>query len=335
MIDGRHVRLPGIGVIGTKEPTTKLAGPLDAGTARIMSATVSDSAGRWYVSLGVEIERRPRWAAGEQLLSPVVGVDVGVSSLAVPSTGEMIPNPRHLSRSARRTARLHRELVRRHRPSKRRRPSKRWRDSKARLGRTHAKVATARGDGLHQLTTALAKNHEVVVVKGLNVAGMTATAKGSGQWRGKAGLNRAILDTAPGELRRQLASKTIWYRSRLVVADRWYPSSKTCSRCKTVTAKLSLAERSYRCGHCGLVIDRDLNASFNLAALVGVATGTGSGPGTGQGDLAYAQGEERSMGSPRCSSTNREDATSPTRPDKTVTATRQRVTPNFVLIGRK
>ena len=100
-------------------------------------------------------------------------------------------------------------------------------------------------------------------------------------------------------------------------------------------AKLSLAERSYRCGHCGLVIDRDLNASFNLAALVGVATGTGSGPGTGQGDLAYAQGEERSMGSPRCSSTNCEDGTSPTRPDKTVTATRQRVTPNFVLIGRK
>ena len=196
-------------------------------------------------------------------------------------------------------------------------------------------MATARGDGLHKLTTALAKNHEVVVVEGLNVAGMTATAKGSGQWRGKAGLNRAILDTAPGELRRQLAYKTIWYRSRLVVADRWYPSSKTCSRCKTVKAKLSLAERSYRCGHCGLVIDRDLNASFNLAALVGVATGTGSGPGTGQGDLAYAQGEERPMGSPRCSSTNCEDGTSPTRPDKTVTATRQRVTPNFVLIGRK
>jgi putative transposase len=108
VIDGRHVRLPRVGVIGTKEPTTKLAGPLDAGTARIMSATVSDSAGRWYVSFGAEIERRPRWAAEEQLLSPVVGVDVGVSSLAVLSTGEMIPNPRHLSRYARRTARLHR-----------------------------------------------------------------------------------------------------------------------------------------------------------------------------------------------------------------------------------
>jgi putative transposase len=192
-------------------------------------------------------------------------------------------------------------------------------------------VARARRDGLHKLTTFLAKGHQMVVVEDLNVAGMTATAKRSGHWRGKAGLNRAILDAAPAELRRQLGYKCAWYGSTLVVADRWYPSSKTCSRCQTVKAKLPIAERTYRCdnpvcaNHDG--VDRDLNAALNLAALVSAATGTGSGPGTGQGDLAYAQGEERSMGSPRCSSTNCEDGTSPPGPDRTVTATRQQVAP--------
>jgi transposase len=222
--DSRHVRLPRIGVIRTKEPATKLAGLLGASAARVLSATVAESAGRWYVSFGVEVDR-------------------------------------------------------------------------------------------------------------LNVAGMTASAKGSGRWRGKAGLNRAVLDAAPGELRRQLSYKTAWYGSRLVVADRWYPSSKTCSRCKTVKAKLSLPERTYRCERCGLVADRDLNAAANLASLVEsvTSTGTASGAGTGRDKLPVnAQGEERFMGSPRCSSANCEDGTS-SELGKTVTATRQRVAPKPVL----
>ena len=104
--------------------------------------------------------------------------------------------------------------------------------------------------------------------------------------------------------------KTAWYGSTLVVADRWYPSSKTCSRCKTVKAKLSLSKRTYRCERCGLVTDRDLNAAVNVASLVESPTSIGiaSGAGTGRGQLPVnAQGEERFMGSPRCSSTNCED----------------------------
>lgn len=196
-------------------------------------------------------------------------------------------------------------------------------------------MAAARGDGLHKLTTNLAKNHETVVVEDLGVAGMTSSARGSGHWRGKAGLNRAILDAAPGELRRQLAYKTRWYGSTLVVADRWYPSSKTCSRCKAVKAKLSLSERTYRCEHCGLVIARDLNASINLAALLGAVNGTGSGPGTGQGDPANAQGDDKFMPSGRWSSTNCEDgSTAPQEQScRTVTAARKRVAPKPVLIG--
>ena len=180
---------------------------------------------------------------------PAVGVDIGVSALAVLSTGEKVPNPKHLSRYQRRITRRQRELSRRCGPARGRKPSKRWQDSSARLARVHAKVARARADGLHKLTTRLAKSYPVVVVEDLNVAGMTASAKGSGHWRGKAGLNRAILDVAPGELRRQLGYKCGWYGSALVVADRWYPSSKTCSGCGWRKPSLPLSERMFRCEH--------------------------------------------------------------------------------------
>jgi putative transposase len=89
-------------------------------------------------------------------------------------------------------------------------------------------VANARADGLHKLSTRLAKTYGTVVVEDLAVKAMTASAKGSGHWRGKAGLNRSVLDASPAELRRQLSYKCTWYGSKLVVADRWYPSSKTC-----------------------------------------------------------------------------------------------------------
>jgi putative transposase len=97
-----------------------------------------------------------------------------------------------------------------------------------------------------------------VVVEQLNVAGMVRNRR----------LARAIADTGMAELRRQLAYKTIWYASRLVVADRFYPSSKTCSGCGWVKAKLTLAERTFTCETCGRLMDRDLNAARNLAKLV-------------------------------------------------------------------
>ena len=195
-VDDRHVRLPRIGIIRTKESTAELVRLLDAGSGRVLSATVSESAGRWYVGFGCGIERKDRPVPP----GPPVGVDVGVKALAVLSSGEVVENPKHASRYARRPARLQAECSRRRGPAKGRAPSDRWRRSRARLGRTHAEVAAPRADGLHELTTNLAERHAVVVVEDLFVAGTTASAKGSGHWRGKAGLNRAILDVAPGEL---------------------------------------------------------------------------------------------------------------------------------------
>jgi putative transposase len=317
VIDSRHIRLPRIGLVRTKEPTVKLSAKLDTGRARILSATVSERAGRWWVSFCCQVDR-PEIAAPT---GGVVGVDLGVAHLAALSTGEVVANPKHLSRWQRRQARWQAELSRRRGPTNQQPPSRRWVHTKARLAKTHLKVTQARVDGLHKLTTRLATTHAVVVIEDLAVKNMTAAGTG----RGKAGLNRAILDVAPAQLRRQLAYKTGWYHSKLVVADRWYPSSKTCSACQTVKTKLSLAERVFRCDNCGLVIHRDLNAAHNLAALPDAAiahAGTASGAGTGRSITpANAQGEAKYMDPSRCASTNCEDSTAPA--DQTATAIEQ------------
>ena len=154
-----------------------------------------------------------------------------------------------------------------------RRPSNRWHRAQRDLARAHARVSNLRRDGLHKLTTRLATTYGTVVVEDLNVAGMLRNRR----------LARHIADAGFAELRRQLAYKTSWNGGRLNVADRWYPSSKTCSGCGAVKTKLALSEREYECEACGLVIDRDLNAARNLAALTAEFDTAGSGPVAGRG----------------------------------------------------
>jgi putative transposase len=247
--DRKHVQLPRIGVVRTHESTRKLARRLEHGTARVLAATISRQADRWFLSFTVEVQRTIPAGNGKP---SVVGVDVGVRHLAVLSTGQIITNPRALEQSLRKLRRLHRQLARRTPGSRRKNRTRQ------RLARVHARVANLRRDALHKLTTSLATQHGTVVIEQLNVAGLLRNRH----------LARAISDTGMGELRRQLTYKTTWYGSRLVVADRFYPSSKTCSGCGRVKAKLTLAERTFACEACGLVLGRDLNAARNLAKLV-------------------------------------------------------------------
>src|SRR5262249_5816724 len=158
-----------------------------------------------------------------------------------------------LGQAQRRLRGLGRALSRKTGPDRRtdRRPSNRWQRTAARLGRTHARVGNLRRDGLHKLTTRLAREHGTVVVEDLNVTGMLRNRR----------LARHIADAGFAEIRRQLTYKTQWNSGRLIVADRWYPSSKTCSGCGAVKTKLALSERGYECESCGLVLDRDLNAA--------------------------------------------------------------------------
>ena len=272
--DRSHVVLPRIGRIKTHEPTTALLDKVAAGRARVLAATVSFDGRRWYCSFTADVAREPARPAHAGLdgAQPVAGVDAGVRDLLVVAGPDgtlvaRVPAPRSLARAQARLRAVQRRAARQAGPDRRsgQQPSKRWRRTAARIGRVHARAANIRRDVLHKATTQLAQRHQVIVVEDLAVANMTRRKPGAG--RGGRGLNRALADAAPAELRRQLGYKTTWYGSTLIVADRWYPSSKTCSACGGRKPSLTLAERTWTCDGCGAVHDRDLNAATNLARL--------------------------------------------------------------------
>jgi putative transposase len=250
---GSTVTLPRLGTVRTHESTRKLARRLESGTARILSATVSRTARRWFVSFTVEVER----AVAKRHARPgsVIGIDLGVKTLltGVDERGNVVTadGPKPLRASLRRLRRVSRAHSRKQPGSANRRKHA------ARLARIHVRVANVRADALHKATTSLAARYETVVAEDLNVTGMLANRK----------LARAVADQGFGAARRMLRYKTTWNGGRLLVADRWYPSSKTCSACEWRKPSLTLAERSFTCEACGLVIDRDENAARNLLDL--------------------------------------------------------------------
>lgn len=225
------------------------------------SVTITqDAAGRWYASFAVEIAetRLP-------LAQRTVGIDLGVSCAYATSDGRIEPNPRHLRRRERALKRSQRSLARKRKGSANRARAK------LRVARRHAQVADTRRDWQHQHTTRLTREHDVICVETLAVKNLTASAKGTVEQPGrnvsqKAGLNRAILDVGWGAIVEMLDYKTVFYGRELVKIDRFHPSSKQCSDCGHVKAKLALSERTYRCNRCGLTLDRDVNAARNILA---------------------------------------------------------------------
>lgn len=269
-VEDAAVVLPRIGQVATKEPTGKFRG-------RILSATCRREADRWYCSLTVEVVR-PDPAPVD---GPVVGVDLGIHTFAVCSDSTLIESPRALERSLRKLRRRARAVSRRQRGSRNR--------AKAAMAvsRCHRRIRNQRADALHKATTALARAKSVIVVEDLHVAGLMRNRH----------LARAIADQGWAEFHRQLAYKCGWYGSRLLVAPRLFPSSRLCSACGALKAALPLDVRVFRCQVCGLVIDRDLNAANNLAALAALArfdshSVAGSSPETenacGEGGAGHA-----------------------------------------------
>jgi putative transposase len=257
--DGKHIQLPRLGIIKTHESTRKLARHLERGTGRVVAATITRTADRWYVSFTCEIIRQVPISKKH---ASAVGVDVGIRHLAVLSTGEQIPNPRPLEHLQRKRQRLQRRWSRQERQrigSGRPHPSRRQHRTRRQLAVVEARAASIRRDGLHKLTSRLVTEHGTVVVEHLNVAGMLRSRH----------LARAISDAGFGQLRRLLGYKAIWYGARLVESGPFFASSKTCSACGTARATLRLDERIFHCddAKCGLTLDRDLNASRNLAKL--------------------------------------------------------------------
>lgn len=241
--DPKALRLPKIGRVHCMENIAERVGD-----ARVLRMTVSQRAGRWYAALTIERDDQASQAVRRAPMGGAVGVDLGVKTLATLSDGTVIENPRYLAASERKLKRAQKAL------SRKVKGSKRCAKARAKVARLHAHVANQRSDAMHKLTTRLARTYSDVSVEDLNAAGMVKNHR----------LAKAVSDAAFGEFRRQLEYKTARSGATLHVIDRWYPSSKTCSGCGSVKAKLSLNERVYRCDGCGLTMDRDLNAAVNI-----------------------------------------------------------------------
>jgi putative transposase len=237
--DGKRIKLPVIGWVRMRE-AVRFSGPLKR-------ATVSCEAGRWFVALQIDTDDVRPVAQPEA----VVGIDLGVTTLATLSTGEAIEGPKSHAAALKRLRRANKAMARK------RRGSRNARKAKARLARLHRRIGAIRRDATHKLTTRIAKTYAVIGIEDLNVRGMVRNRC----------LARAVSDGGFHEFRRQLTYKARLYGARIVVADRWYPSSKTCSCCGVIKETLDLAERTFRCTDCGFEAGRDVNAALNLAGM--------------------------------------------------------------------
>ena len=250
----KALRLPTIGEVRIHGATKTMRRMLDGGRLHLYSASVRFERGRWHVALtgfAAETHHQRRSSAGRH--QTPAGLDVGIKSLAVVADVEgrvlhTVLGVKSLQHAQDRLRRANKTYSRTKKGSAGRAKAAK------RLGRIHARVAHLRSNLAHQLSYELATTLTRLTVEDLNVAGMVKLHS----------LARHISDAGFGDLGRLLEYKAKWYGLELVQADRWFPSSKTCSGCGAIKADLTLADRMYSCA-CGLVIDRDVNAAINLA----------------------------------------------------------------------
>jgi putative transposase len=252
-LEERHLRMPSIGRVRLKEPCTE-----HGFKGRVLSATITRRADRWFVSLAVEREREIVLPRSAQKPCDVVGVDLGLANAAVMHDGtrtHVVGPQQALRKNLTKLRRVDRQLARKQRGSANREKAK------LRRARLYYRISCQRQDMLHQLSSELARTKRVIVIEDLHVRGMQR----------KRQLGLSVSDAGLSELRRQLAYKSEWYGSTLVIANRFYPSSKLCSGCGTIKDTLGLRDRVYECDVCGLSLDRDENAAVNLRRLALVA----------------------------------------------------------------
>ena len=235
---GKRIKIPILGEVRMRE-AVRFSG-------KIMKATVSRQADKWFVSITVETDDIPKTCENQA----VVGVDVGITALATLSNGEKIAGAkphRHLLPRLRRQSRaLSRKILR----------SNNHRKAARRLARTHYRISCLREDCLHKLTTHLVQNYGIIAIEDLNVAGMVKNRR----------LARSLMDSSFGEFRRQVEYKAAMRGRTVIVAPQFFASSKLCSHCGTKRDALPLAVRSWQCEICQTEHDRDINAAQNLAA---------------------------------------------------------------------
>lgn len=246
-VENSRIRLPRIGWLRLKEH-----GYIPTEGIHILSATVAESAGRWFVSVQCKQEIESAQAMGEP-----VGVDLGIKDLAVTSDGQRFENPKPLKKAQAKLKRFQRELSRRKNGGKNREKTRQ------KIAKVHQRIANIRRDTLHKVTSVIVaktkpdnERPSMIVLEDLNVSGMLANHC----------LAQAISDVGFAEFRRQLEYKSTWYGSELLLADRFFPSSRLCRYCGCINSELKLSDREWACD-CGAILDRDLNAAINLKNL--------------------------------------------------------------------
>jgi putative transposase len=242
-VEDKSIQLPRLGCLRLKETDY-----LPTKDAKILSATVREHAGRWFVSVQVEQDLpKPIIQKDDH---PVIGVDLGIKTLATCSDGQKFENPKPLRRYLRKLKRLSRALSRKKKGGQNRKEAAR------KLAKLHYRISCIRKDTLNKITTQLTKAKSVVVLENLNVSGMLRNHR----------LAQAISDLGLFEFKRQMEYKGEWNGCLVKKADRFYPSSKACNVCGRVNENLTLSDREWDCS-CGAHHDRDFNASVNLEKL--------------------------------------------------------------------
>lgn len=246
--------------------------------AKLLSCTISlDRSGRYHASILVQQETSKE-KIPQPALSAAVGIDLGISSLLILSTGEKIDNPKHADKDRKALAHAQRSVSRKQLGSRNRAKANK------RVARIHARIADRRRDNLHKITTRLVRENQAIMIEDLNVAGMVRNHS----------LARAIQGASWGELTRQLEYKCDWYNRELIKIDRWFPSSKTCSECGYLSPSLPLSQREWECPSCNTLHDRDINAAKNILAVGSTVSACGGGArpalepasaGSGEGNL--------------------------------------------------
>ena len=256
-VDGKAVILPKIGRVAMVEEL-RFRGS-------IREVTINRTAGTWFACFCVEDGQTPPSVVEDGQTppsvkdGPTIGVDVGVGTMAVCSDGTKVENPKALASGLKRLRRLDKAIARSRNVHGRSSHSNRRERLYARRRRLHARVVNVRNDNHHKATTAIAKSCGRVVVETLNVSGMMRNRK----------LARAIADAGMSGFLSKLEYKCGWYGAEYLKADRWFASSKLCAHCGWRNDDLKLSDREWRCGGCGALNERDLNARRKFEYLAG------------------------------------------------------------------
>lgn len=241
-INRDKIKLPKIGVV-------KMSESVDVKS--IKNCTISRVANNWFIAFKVEFTPN---RGGKRY--DTIGVDLGITNLATLSDGTVIDNKKPLKLYLSRLKTLNQSLNRKFRLGEGYQ-SKNYFKTKLKIDKIYKKISNIRKDNIHKVTTMITKNYNTVVIEDLDVKDIAKNKL----------ISQSIMDVSPYEFRRQLMYKMSWYGGELIIANRFYPSSKLCSSCGSKAKNLQMSDRVYKCEDCSIELDRDLNASINLNKL--------------------------------------------------------------------